>query len=80
MSNKMLKAALAYAEAGFSVVPIDPATKRPLIPWKEFQERIATPEEITKWFENYPNAGIAIACGPISNLCVADADYTTSPT
>lgn len=79
MSNKMLKAALAYAEAGFSVVPIDPATKRPLIPWKEFQERIATPEEITKWFENYPNAGIAIACGPISNLCVADADYYNLP-
>ncbi len=76
MSNKMLKAALAYTEAGFSVIPIDPATKRPVIQsWKEFQDRIATSEEINKWFENHPNGGIAIACGPISNLCVADADY-----
>ena len=72
----MLKAALAYAEAGFSIIPVDPDTKRPIIAsWKEFQDRIATQEEITNWYTSRPNSGIAIICGPISNLCVADADY-----
>jgi putative DNA primase/helicase len=45
--------ALEYAAAGISVIPVRldgskaPAAKS----WTEYQERIATPEEIESWFE-----------------------------
>lgn len=38
-TDEMLDAALAYAEARWSDVPIAPRGKQPLLPWLEFQRR-----------------------------------------
>lgn len=72
--NERLHQALAYAERGFSVIPIKPGDKKPLIPWTEFQKRRATDEEITSWWSMNPNANIGIVTGEISNLFVVDID------
>lgn len=68
-------AALAYLAAGFSVIPIAPQTKRPLVPWAEFESRRATPAEVSAWYRAHPCAGVAIVCGAVSGrLAVVDFD------
>jgi hypothetical protein len=42
-TDELLDAALAYAEARWSVVPIAPRSKHPLLAWLEFQQRRALP-------------------------------------
>lgn len=63
-----------YVDAGASVVPITAdGSKMPLIKWKEFQLRIASDDEMRRWWR-YPS-GIGIICGKISgNLEVIDND------
>jgi len=48
--NPMLEAALHYQSIGLSVIPIKPRDKKPIIPWQEFQKRIADQEEIKGWW------------------------------
>ena len=74
MENKtLLPLALTYLNRGWSVIICGP-NKIPLIPWKEFQERRATPEELVSWFERYPEAQIGICTGKLSNLTVIDME------
>ncbi len=68
------EAALAYAGYGWSVVPVRPAAKFPLIRWQEFQERRADAEEIEQWFTRWPDANVGIVTGTISALTVFDID------
>jgi hypothetical protein len=70
-----LNAALQYAKFGFSVIPISPGQKNPpLIPFKEYQTRCATPEEIAEWWIKWPDANVGIITGKISDLTVVDLD------
>lgn len=73
-STEMLEAALAYAKAGWSVVPMVPRGKQPMIPWAEFQERRADPDEIRSWFQRWPDANIAVVTGAVSGIVVLDID------
>ena len=83
MENKnLLPLALSYLARGWSVIICGP-DKRPLINWKEYQNRLATPEELVKWFTDYPDAQVGIVTGGLSNLTVidleADADFSLIP-
>lgn len=71
--NNTLPLALAYLQRGYSVIPVGP-NKRPLIPWKEFQSRLATPEELVGWWTTNPEAQIGIITGKVSNLTVIDVE------
>lgn len=71
MSN-LLKWAQYYDRLGFSVIPIRPGDKKPMIPWLEYQTRRPTQEELVKWFSRPCNIGIVT--GKISNLAVIDID------
>lgn len=76
------KQAFEYLKQGFSVIPLgdiflnEKGEKQVtyVISWEEFQNRIATEQKITEWFEEkkYPNIGIIT--GKISNLFVLDTD------
>lgn len=68
-------AALQYLKLGFSVIPIQKGEKKPEgDTWKEFQTRIASKEEVNKWFSNTDHQ-LAIVCGKVSgNLFVIDFD------
>lgn len=70
----VLRAALAYAARGWSVVPIEPRGKRPLVAWRELQQRIADAAEIDVWYRRWPDANVGIVTGAVSGLVVVDVD------
>lgn len=69
----MLEYALQYIKRKASIIPVGD-DKKPLIVWKEFQSRIATEEEVIKWWTDYPKANIGVVTGKISNLIVVDVE------
>ncbi len=73
--NDLAKALIAK---GVSIIPVG-KNKIPLISWKEFQERRATPDEVDLWFKNYPNAQLGIVTGKISDLSVVDIENGGDP-
>lgn len=74
MAMTMLEAALDYYERGWSVIPIDPGTKKPLIKWHDFQESPPTEEHIYSWWEQWTNADIAVLTGAATGIVVVDCD------
>ena len=77
--KQTLDAALSYYERGWSVIPIG-NNKKPLVSWKEFQKRCATPEEIKAWAQQYPDMNIAVVTGKISGIVVVDIEKDGSTT
>ncbi len=71
-----LDQALEMIDMGFSVIPVRPNDKRPIpgFSWRQYQERIATPEEVEAWFGKWPDANLALICGSISGVWALDAD------
>jgi len=75
MSTEILNAALTYIEAGFSVIPVNPKNKRPLLEtWAEFQRRRPGKAEVISWWGLHPKAMIGIVTGKISGISVIDCD------
>jgi len=87
MSNKDY--ALQYLRKGLSIIPLKSPSmvwkslspedlikqcKVPLVGWKEFQTRHPTEQEVTFWFNKWPNANIGIVTGQISGIVVFDLD------
>lgn len=70
-----------YETHGFSVIPLrTDGSKAPAIQWKEFQEKRASKEQITDWFET-SGAAIGIVTGSVSdNLLVIDFDHDSNET
>lgn len=60
-----LQTALLLRTSGISTIPVKP-DKRPLLPWKAYQDRLPTEEELGKWFAR--SAGIALCAGKIQCL------------
>ncbi|MDX2439401.1 MAG: bifunctional DNA primase/polymerase [Desulfobacterales bacterium] len=48
--------------------------KRPKIKWKQYQERIPTVQEVSEWFDKWPDANIAVVTGKESGVVVFDLD------
>lgn len=73
--NTTLDIALDLIGEGISVIPLQPRSKVPAISsWKQYQERIATEEEVRGWFTEGEN-NLGMVCGPVSgNLAVIDLD------
>ncbi|MSR15329.1 MAG: hypothetical protein EXR86_12355 [Gammaproteobacteria bacterium] len=81
MANEMMKAALAYENQGYSVIPLVPRGKIPLIPsWVQYQITRATREEIGAWWRLWPEANLGIVTGDISGICVIDCDSPEAAT
>ena len=75
MNSSILNAALEYASKGWSVIPIS-RNKQPLIKWKTAtREELTNPDNIKKWWKQYPSANVAIVTGERSGgLVVVDLD------
>ena len=63
-----------YIKLRWSVIPIEPGGKKPLIKWEKYQKERATEDQIKKWWTKYPNANIGIITGVISDVIVIDID------
>ncbi len=68
-----LNVALDFLQREWSIIPVG-SDKRSLVNWKPYQDRSATPARVREWFENYPDAGIAIVTGEVSKLVVIGVD------
>lgn len=68
-----LDAALEYLGAGYSVIPCG-TDKKPLVSWKEYQQRRPDRGEVLEWWANHPKGNVGIITGRVSGLCVIDVD------
>jgi transcriptional regulator with XRE-family HTH domain len=66
--------ALAYRRLGWSVVPVEPGTKRAKVPWKAYQSELPTEDVIRGWWGLWPAAGIGLILGPTSGVFAIDVD------
>jgi Bifunctional DNA primase/polymerase, N-terminal/Primase C terminal 1 (PriCT-1) len=67
-------AAREYVARGWSVIPMLPQGKRPLVAWRDFQQHAARSDQIEAWFRRWPDANVGIVTGRIPGLVVIDVD------
>ena len=70
----MRSAAFALLARGWSVIPVEARGKRPIVPWLEYQSRLATEKEVEAWFDARRTPNLGIVTGALSNLVVLDID------
>ena len=63
-----------YISLGWSLIPIKPNNKEPLIPWKEYQTRKANLEEVQEWLKKWPEMNLGVVTGKLSQIVVVDLD------
>jgi predicted transcriptional regulator len=75
-SPAMLDKALSYLDKGWSVIPIRSwqKSKEPCVKWKPYQDELPSREKVIEWWTKWPDAGIAVVLGPVSNLLCVDVD------
>jgi hypothetical protein len=72
--NERLTAALDYLGRGWSVLPMQPRAKRPVVPWRSLQSKAATAATVREWYRRRPDANVGIVTGQVSGLIVLDVD------
>lgn len=70
----MLTWALKYCRLGYSIIPLKPRSKEPLIKWVEYQNQKATEDEVRAWWFKTPDANVGLITGSVSGLVVIDLD------
>jgi len=71
--NQFLEAALKYAQFGWAVFPCAPRQKIPLTP-HGVKDATRDAAQIRAWWDKWPEANIAVACGELSGVYVVDID------
>ena len=61
---------------GWSVIPVAPRSKKPLVGWKGFQDHPPSPEQVADWGRVHPTAGWAVILG--RGLVCVDVDGPTA--
>lgn len=74
-SEVLIAAAVAYAERGWSVIPLR-ADKKARVPWKVAQTVRAAPGELAGWFDRLKDVeGVGVVLGAVAgNLAARDFD------
>jgi len=74
--DSLKHSALEYIKVyDFSIIPINPETKRPLVDtWGPYQINKPSTKQVKSWWNKWSTAGIGIITGSISNLLVLDID------
>lgn len=61
--SSLFLAACNYQLKGYSVIPIYPGDKRPMIPWKDLQERTPSIDNLATWWTVTVDANVGIILG-----------------
>ncbi len=69
-----LEASLEYLSKGWSVFPVNPTDKKPIVDWKQYQDRLSTVEELNDWWTKWPWANIGLVTGRLSGVSAVDVD------
>lgn len=72
MTDELRRTALEWHANGYSVFPIEPKGKRPIVKWSIYAETPAPASQLIRWFRGSPN--MAVACGGQRHLTVVDFD------
>jgi hypothetical protein len=75
--NQFLDAALKYAKFDWHVFPLAPGQKIPITK-HGVKDATRDASQIRAWWQQWPNANVAVACGIISGVYVIDVDVTES--
>lgn len=73
MSEAFEAAKRLTKEFGWSIIAIDPGTKRPAIEWKKYQTEHSRPPEWIEWFDDH-GFTTGVVCGRVSGVVVLDID------
>ncbi len=78
-NEEILRAAFHFQKQGLPIFPVSwdakhEKRKKPLVEWTKYLDPIASEETIRRWWAQWPDAGIGLAMGRISGLCVVDAE------
>lgn len=68
------RVALDYLRHGWSVIPLRPRDKRPLLAWQRFQTTRATEKDLAYWWARQPEANVGVVTGAVSGVVVLDLD------
>lgn len=90
VSTDLLQILHSYIDRGWNVFPVEPNGKRPVVikqgidhdgnsfeirlSWKEFEYNRISKEQVSSWYEKFPDCNWGLICGKISNVCVVDID------
>lgn len=67
--------AAEYVDSGWSVLPVKPEEKRPIMTnWLQYTKTKATKETVTSWFANLSGVGVGVVTGRVSNMVVLDVE------
>jgi P4 family phage/plasmid primase-like protien len=72
--NLIFTEAFRQAVLGRSVMPIKSDKKPYLSSWKDYQKKLSTEDDVTRWWEQWPKANLGIITGKISGIIVVDID------
>ena len=72
-ANPFLESALQYAGRGWSVFPLKPRGKTPLVKGG-FKAATTDRNQIEKWWAKWPQANVGVATGQVSGIIVLDLD------
>jgi Bifunctional DNA primase/polymerase, N-terminal/AAA domain len=73
--SQMSEEALRYQQQGWSIFPVKPGPEKlPYVKWASYQREPAPFEQITAWWEEWPDANIGLATGQLSGVVVVDLD------
>lgn len=73
-SNALLDVAYGYLDLGWTVIPQLPGKKRPAIKWKKYQQQAPSRSEWQTWAKQWPDAGLLLVLGKVSDVLVIDVD------
>ena len=85
----ILDEAVRYLDLGWPVIPAhtvrdgecscgnehcESAGKHPRIAWAIYQTRVASADELRRWWTRWPDANVAVVTGAVSGIVVLDVD------
>ena len=72
--KKILDLVITFVKRGWPMLPCCARRKSPCVPWKAFQRRNPTDEEIREWDRKFRPTGWGVVTGRLAGIVVADFD------